>query len=289
MVNGENINLKKAIIETASEETNPAGDSYRCLDLSATKRLARSFNLTGRIIEIAALEAGIIPERYQRSLGTVGVNGQISLLKSTAGVLGAGGLGGFALELLARMGLGRLVVVDGDNFSESNLNRQLVATEENLGEAKAEAAKKRIIQINSGVEVEAFNCLAEKDNLVQLFSSCDIILDCLDNLPSRFALEKACTELGVPMVHGAIAGFLGQVAVIKPGRPVLTKLYGQENSQTRHGVETQLGNPAVTPAMLASWQVGEALKILAGLEGVLPEATLLIIDMQSGESYRVEL
>ncbi|MFO7952005.1 MAG: HesA/MoeB/ThiF family protein [Bacillota bacterium] len=281
--------LKDAIAGLISEEINPAGESYRCLRLSATRQLAREFSLPGKQVEIAALEEGIVPERYQRSLGTVGMNGQINLLRSKVGVLGAGGLGGFAFELLARMGVGHLIVVDGDSFSESNLNRQLVATEETLDEPKAKVAQKRIKQVNSAIDIEVFSCLGEKENLYQLFAGCDIVLDCLDNLPSRFVLEKVCTDLAVPMIHGAIAGFLGQLAVIRPGKPVLGKIYGNSNEETRHGVEAQLGNPAVTPAMLGSWQAGEAIKILAGLEGVLPEGSLLIIDMQNGESYQIEL
>ena len=282
-------NLQKAVNDTANEQVSPSGDSYLCLNSAAIKKLASSFDISARLVEMAALEGGVIPERYQRSLGTVGINGQINLLKSTAGVLGAGGLGGFVLELLARMGVGNLVVVDDDIFTESNLNRQLMATEINLGQSKAEAAAKRIEDINSAVEVKACSCRGDAENLSGLFSRCDVVLDCLDNLPSRFDLEKACTELNIPMVHGAIAGFLGQLTVIRPGRPVLSKIYGEAAGGARQGVEAQLGNPAFTPAMLASWQSAEAIKLLAGLDGALPEGKLLVIDMQSGESYSLDL
>lgn len=280
--------LRKITLDAAVEGTDPAGDSYLYLTLQSTGLIASENNVSKRIVEIAALEADIIPDRYQRSIGTVGTEGQIKLLEAKVGVIGAGGLGGFVLELLSRMGVGRLVVVDGDSFTDSNLNRQLLGLETNLGKSKVRAAAERIIEVNSSVEVETHHCLGTSSNLPEIFKGCDLVLDCLDNLPSRFDLEKVCGELGITMIHGAIAGFLGQIAVIRPDQPLLSAIYGNiAESGAKRGVETQLGNPAATPAMLASWQVNEAVKYLAGLEGVLASDKLLIIDMQAGESYQV--
>ncbi len=282
--------LHQLVSGAASVKMNPAGDQYSSLSLPASKEMAKKHGISRQMVEIAALEAEIIPERYQRSIGTVGIEGQIRLLKSTVGVVGAGGLGGFALELLARMGVGRLLVVDDDVFNESNLNRQLIAHEKNLEYPKADAAAKRISEINGAVAVKAFNRRGDVSNLPDIFEGCDLLLDCLDNLSSRYDLEKVSSKLGVYMIHGAIAGFLGQLAVIRPDQPVLKYIYGPEGEgQFDKGAEVQLGNPATTPAMLASWQANEAVKILAGLEGVLPKDKLLIIDMQSGESFLLEV
>ncbi len=286
----DNKKLEKAILDAALEAHNPAGENYRSLTLAKTVDLANSSALSVRLVEQVALEAGVIPERYQRSVGTVGVEGQIRLLKAKVGIVGAGGLGGFALELLARMGVGKLVIVDDDTFSDSNLNRQLLAEEDNLGESKAETAVKRIAAVNSSVEVTAHHARGDLGSMPLFFSGCDLVLDCLDNLPSRFELEEVCAQLGVVMIHGAIAGFLGQLAVIRPGRPLLKSIYGSvAESGVKKGVEIHLGNPAATPAMLAAWQASEAVKFLAGLDGVLPPDKLLIIDMQAGESYQVEV
>ncbi|MBW6462922.1 MAG: HesA/MoeB/ThiF family protein [Firmicutes bacterium] len=282
--------LRKIILDAAVEGTDPAGGSYLYLTLQSTGLIASENNLSNRVVELAALKADIIPDRYQRSIGTVGTKGQIKLLEAKVGVIGAGGLGGFALELLSRMGVGRLVVVDGDNFADSNLNRQLFGLETNLGKSKVRAAAERIIEVNSSVELETHHCLGTSSNLPEIFRGCDLVLDCLDNLPSRFDLEKVCGELEITMIHGAIAGFLGQIAVIRPDQPLLSAIYGNiAESGAKKGVETQLGNPAATPAMLASWQASEAVKYLAGLEGVLASNKLLIIDMQAGESYQVEV
>lgn len=286
----ETQSIKEAIALKAKDGTNPGGSSYSYLTIAATAELAAAHNLSTRQVEIAALDLEIVPERYERSIGTVGLAGQKKLLQATVGVIGAGGLGGFALELLARMGVGRLIVVDDDTFSDSNLNRQLLATERNLGQEKANTAAGRIAAVNSSVEVKAVKCRGDADNLPQIFAPCDLVLDCLDNLSSRFALEKACSKLGVIMVHGAIGGFLGQLAVIRPDRPLLEAIYGTVGSDGfDKGVELQLGNPAATPAMVASWQVSEAVKILAQQESVLAADKMLIIDMQSGETYQIEI
>ncbi len=282
--------LHNAVLSVALTGIDPAGDEYSYITLALTGLLAQEHGISGRLVELAALEAGIIPERYHRSIGTLGVAGQIRLLNSTVGILGAGGLGGFALELLARMGVGKLVVIDGDVFSDSNLNRQLLATEKNLDQLKVDAAEDRISRVNGAVEVETFNCRGDRSNLPEIFADCDLVLDCLDNLPSRFDLEKVCGDLNIIMIHGAIAGLLGQLAVIRPGKPLLSSIYGSLGEEgIEKGVEVKLGNPAFTPAMLASWQVGEAVKVLAGLDDILPPDRMLIIDMQSCESYQVEV
>ncbi len=282
--------LHHAVLNAALTGKDPAGAEYSYISLAVTGQLAREHDISGRLVELAALEAGVIPERYQRSIGTLGIAGQIRLLNSTVGVIGAGGLGGFTLELLARMGVGRLIVIDGDTFSDSNLNRQLLATEKTLDEPKADTAEVRISEVNGAVDVKAFNCHGDQSNLPEIFADCDLVLDCLDNLPSRFDLEKVCGDLNIIMIHGAIAGFLGQLAVIRPGRPLLSAIYGSIGEKgIAKGVEAQLGNPAFTPAMLAAWQAGEAVKVLAELDGILPADMMLIIDMQSGESYRIEV
>ncbi len=282
--------IQEAVLQKATERVNPAEEKYLSISVAAVGELARLHDLAGWWVEIAALESEVIPERYQRSISSLGLEGQKKLLASSIGVVGAGGLGGFALELLARMGVGRLVIIDGDNFSESNLNRQLLATESTMGQSKAFEAARRISEINSSLEVEVHHCRGERSNMGPIFSGCHLVLDCLDNLPSRFELEEVCGQLGVAMVHGAIAGFIGQLAVIRPERPLLSLIYGNvRESGASQGVEVRLGNPAFTPAMLAAYQAGEAVKLLAGLEGVLPADRMMIIDMQSGSSYLVEV
>ena len=281
---------EKVLRRESREGVNPGGEKYNYLSVEAVGTLSDHTGEERRSVELAALKAGIIPERYQRSIGTVGINGQIKLLEARVGVAGCGGLGGITLEMLARMGVGTLVAVDDDTFADSNLNRQLLALEENLGRPKVEAAASRIKMVNSAVNLVTYHCRGDRTNLPEIFAGCNLVIDCLDNLHSRFDLEKACIKLNVPLVHGAIAGFLGQVAVIRPDKPLLASIYGSESDRSSdRGVERELGNPATTPSMIASWQVIEAVKYLARLDGVLPSGKMLIIDMYSGESYQLEL
>lgn len=277
------------LLKTSRCGVNPAGESYRCLSLEDTVSLAGRLGLTRRELEIAALEAGVIPDRYQRNLGTIGIAGQIKLLRARAGIVGAGGLGGFAVELLARCGVGRLTVIDSDSFDTTNLNRQLYALEGGLRLNKAAAAAHRVEGINGAVEVTAHRCRGDSGNLPRLLQGSDLVLDCLDNLQTRFSLEEACQKLKIPLVHGAIAGFMGQVAVIRPGRPLLAAIYGRQTAQIPdRGVETNFGNPSFTPAVVAAWQAAEAVKLLAGLGASLDD-TLLLIDLFSGETTRLAL
>ena len=114
------------------------------LSLADTDALARGCKVSRREVEIAALQMSMLPERYRRNHGTVGWQGQIRLLQATVGIVGAGGLGGWIIEGLARMGVGRLIVIDGDVFEENNLNRQAGCTESTLGRPKAQVMAERV-------------------------------------------------------------------------------------------------------------------------------------------------
>ena len=250
------------------------------LSISAVRQLAEEFDLPPREVEIRALEERILPVRYLRSLGTVGWEGQIKLLKATVAVVGLGGLGGNVVEGLARAGIGRLIVIDGDVFVEHNLNRQILSTEANLGTSKVEVAKARVAEINSAVEVIARPVEAAAESLPQLLEGAEVVVDALDRLPTRLMLQDAAQSLGIPMVHGAIAGMVGQVMTIFPGDKGLYALYGRGEVPER-GIEAQQGCPTATPMMIAAWQMQEVLKILLG-KGELLRHRMLFMDAEAG-------
>ncbi len=282
--------LHRVLLETSSFCPEYCQAGQKLIHLKDVCNVAFNQNMSVRNVEIAALENSIIPIRYIKNMGLLGVSGQIKLLKSSVAIVGAGGLGGYVIELLSRMGVGKLIIIDYDSIDESNLNRQLLALENNLDRAKVDAAVERIDEINSAVEVQTFKSKGQRSNLKQMLPGCSLVVDCLDNLTSRFDLEESCAELGLIMVHGAIAGFLGQMAVIYPDRPLLAAIYGYRNEmKNERGVEAQLGNPAFTPAMLAAWQAGEVVKILAELSGAEENDKLTIIDMFSGDTHRIKL
>ncbi|HWQ61894.1 MAG TPA: ThiF family adenylyltransferase, partial [Negativicutes bacterium] len=145
-----------------------------------------------------------------------------------------------------------------------NLNRQLLATEGNLGTNKAAAAASRVACVNPDVTVEPVPRMLDDGNAALLLTGVDVVVDALDNIGGRLLLGRVARELGIPLVHGAIAGFTGQVATVLPGDPGLEKIYTRAAGASR-GIETILGNPAATPAIAAALQVQEVVKLLTGV------------------------
>jgi len=173
-------------------------------------------------------------------------------------VVGCGGLGGHIIDQLARIGVGFLRVVDGDVFEASNLNRQLLSKVDLLGVSKAKAAADHIARVDPDVSVEAVESFLTEDNVVQLLTGCDIVLDALDNIPSRRILATACEKANVPYVYGAISGWVAQAAVSMPVDRLIDKLYPQK---------IELGDKSVlsfTPALCASMQTALCVKLLTG-------------------------
>jgi molybdopterin/thiamine biosynthesis adenylyltransferase len=277
----------RAVLQARVREEAQHENDVAVLPLNRERALAGEAGCSPREVELAALEAGVCPRRYLRNLGTLGLAGQARLLRSTVAVIGLGGLGGYVAEALARMGVGRLVLVDGDVFEDHNLNRQLLSSEANLGCAKIEVARRRVAEINAAVEVVAWAAVLDRDNAAQLLHGAEVVVDCLDKLPTRFVLQSAAQALGVPMVHGSIAGYLGQVMTIFPGDPGLCALYGDGEIPER-GVEVELGNPAATPMMIAAWQVQEVIKLLLPCGEPL-RRRLLIMDAESGTAMVMEM
>ena len=253
----------------------------RLLGLDAERRISSALGLSRREVELAAIDSRILPERYLRNLGTVGWDGQRKLLESTVAIVGCGGLGGWIVEGLARMGAGCLVVIDADTFEENNLNRQALCSEDSIGEAKTAHVTRRVSAVNGATEIRAYQTWASRDNLPELLAGATVVVDALDVLPTRLMLQDVAQNLGIPMVHGAIAGYTGQVMTILPGDTGLYALYGRGPVPER-GIETQWGNPAATPMMVAAWQIQEAVKVITG-QGSLLRNRLLFMDAQSGE------
>jgi len=257
------------------------------LSLGEARALAAEYGCSLRTVEEQALLAGLAPTRYARNLGTTGLRGQVHLLRACVAVVGCGGLGGWIVEALARMGVGRLVLIDGDCFEESNLNRQMGCTEANLGRPKAACLAERVRAVNGAVEVTAHRVRLGAGNAAALLDGADVVVDALDTLPDRLTLARAVAALGLPLVHGAIGGYTGQVMTILPGDAGLAALYSEEASPAR-GVEVDLGNPAATPMMVAAWQAQEVVKLLLG-EGEPIRNRLLVLDAEYGEVTEIRL
>lgn len=256
------------------------------LSWNVQQKAAEKFGLTPGEVEEAALAAGILPSRYLRNRATIGVSDQLALHRSCVAVIGCGGLGGYIVEQLARVGVGKIVAVDPDRFEEHNLNRQLLATTENLGALKAGAAARRAAVVNPAVTVIPVTEAFGKKNGYGILSGCCLAIDALDNIHVRLELASVCRDMSIPLVHGAICGWYGQVATQMPGDRTLEKVYG--SSPREKGAETLMGNPAFTPAVVASLQVAEAVKIILKKDGVLAGRILYInlLDMET-ETYTI--
>ena len=173
-------------------------------------------------------------------------------------MVGCGGLGGHIIDQLCRIGVGTLRVCDGDVFDPSNLNRQLLSRVPLLGVSKAKAAADHIANVNPDVTVEAVETFMTRKTVHSLIEGCDIVLDALDNIPSRRLLAAACSEAGIPYVYGAIAGWVAQAAISMPGDELIAKLYPQEVEIRDKSVLS------FTPAMCASMQTSLCVKLLTG-------------------------
>ena len=197
-------------------------------------------------------------ERYSRNIPAVSMEDMETLRRSKVLVVGCGGLGGFILEYLARMGVGELTAVDGDVFCESNLNRQILSTVNNMGMNKAQAAAERIREINPDVRVTAVPEFFTKENAAGLLSDVDLVMDALDNVSARHLLEDAASEAGLPIIHGAISGWDLQVMLVRAGTGKLHMLYPEGS---RPGTKTSL---PFTPAACAALQAAMAVRYLCG-------------------------
>ena len=152
---------------------------------------AETYGLTVGQIEEAALQAGLLPSRYQRNRKTLSTADQLTLFRSTVIVIGCGGLGGYIIEELARLGVGRLKAVDPDVFEEHNLNRQLMSTVAALGQPKAQVASARVSQINPAVQITALREHFSKENGRSLLDGSDVAVDALDSITTRLELAEA--------------------------------------------------------------------------------------------------
>ncbi|GAF70228.1 unnamed protein product [marine sediment metagenome] len=273
--------ILKELEKIKEEAINSAGKKYYSILVKQVKEIARKFQTKSREIEISALQNNIIPERYQRNLGVISPSEQAKLLQSKVSIIGAGGLGGTVLELLARIGIGKLIIADKDIIVDSNLNRQILSTENNLGKSKTEFAVKRVKEIDSSIEIVGYSVFINSDNVKKVIEGAEVAVDALDNLPSRFVLQKACRDLKIPLVHGAIAGFNGQLTTIFPEDKGLELIYGSNKDLPEHGSEVELGAPTVTPALIASLEAQEVVKILLK-RGKLFRNKLLYLDIEDG-------
>lgn len=210
-------------------------------------------------------------DRYIRNEKMLTKEENLILRTKTVAIIGCGGLGGYIIEMLGRLGVGTLKVVDKDVFEESNLNRQILSDTINIGQRKAEAALERMKLINPDIKVLSYIINFDSSSGEEILQNCDVVIDALDSIESRLILESYCEKMNIPLVHGAITGWYGQISTIFPGDRTLNKFYNNKPEK-----ENTLGNPSFTPALVGAIQVSETLKLLIGRGNVLKNKIMFI-------------
>ena len=214
-------------------------------------------------------------------------------------VIGCGGIGGETIEMLARMGIGELILVDKDAYDLSNLNRQTLATIKDLGLVKSEVAAEKVRLINPYVKTTTFNEHIDQTNIDKVIADSDIVIDALDNVLTRVIVSRKAKEKGIPYIHGAIHGTMGQITVFLPNSdktyeemfnlPSLGKELDDETVAALKNVTS--GVPPVigpTPNLIGCLEAMEAYKVITGVGKVTVAPKILTFDLLDLGSFSLD-
>jgi len=211
-------------------------------------------------------------ERYDRQIimRGIGEEGQEKLKRAKVVVAGSGGLGSPAAMYLTAAGVGTLRIIDNDKVELSNLNRQILHWDKDIGTCKVDSAKEKLSSLNKSVRIEAINETINESNVLSLIEGFDVIVDAMDNLQARFLLNKTAIKLNIPFIHGAIYGFEGRATTIIPGKTACLRcIY--------HGVAPKEKFPVigVAPGIIGCIEAAEALKYLLNTGSLLNNRLLI--------------
>ena len=233
-----------------------------------------------------------------RQMSIVDEREQEKFKSSRIAVIGCGGIGGQTIEMLARMGVGELVLVDEDSFDWTNLNRQTLATTEEIGLVKSEIAKQKIEKINPYVKVTSFNEHVDESNIDKILNDTDIVIDALDNIITRVIVSRKARDNMIPYIHGAIHGTLGQITVFLSNTKSYEEMFNlpSEGKELNDEVIEDLMNltsgvpPAIgpTPNLIGCLEAMEAYKIITGIGKVTVAPKILTFDLLDLSSFKIE-
>ena len=222
-------------------------------------------------------------ERLLRNIPALSEEEQNILKKSRVAVIGCGGLGGYVIEHLVRLGIGHVTAADGDEFSATNLNRQLYALSETLGRNKALAAADRAKAIDPNISFRAVPAFLTEENAGTVLEDADIVIDALDSASARLILEKACAAKGLYLVHGAAEGWEAQTVLVPPGSGLLEKLYGNA-AETPSSPSVLSFAPGCCAAMEAALAVRQLVR-----PGSVTAGELCCFSLETGRFTALEL
>ena len=226
--------------------------------------------------------------RYSRQvlLPEIGPQGQEKLAMARAVVIGCGALGTHSLSLLVRAGVGSVTVVDRDLVELTNLQRQTLFLEDDVGRAKADAAQERLRRINSEVAVKGVAGEVSPSNVDAFVGDATVVIDATDNMETRYVVNDACVRAGVPWVYGGAVGVSGMAMVVSKGGPCLRCVFPRPPRQGMLPTCNTVGIANTLPGMVASVQVTEAFKIMMGKDHT-PE--LMVMDVWSHDIQKIKV
>jgi len=236
-------------------------------------------------------------EIIDRQRGILNKKEQLKLKNSKITVIGCGGIGGAVIEMLARMGVLHLKIVDKDKFDVSNINRQLMSSMERVGQAKTEVTKEIIETINPFVEVETFNTELNQENVDEIVAGSSVVVDALDNLTARIITSRCAFKLQIPFVHGAIHGTMGQITTFTSETPTYEETFKlssfgkdlndevlSEVEKIARAVPPVMGS---VPNIVGCLQAFEVVKILTGRGNIITAPEVLIFDLMKKKPFSV--
>jgi molybdopterin-synthase adenylyltransferase len=236
-------------------------------------------------------------EIVNRQKGILNKEEQLMLKNSKITIIGCGGIGGAAIEMLARMGVGKLRIVDKDVFDLSNINRQLMSNMKNVGRPKTEVTEYEIRSINPFLEVKSFNEEMNHKNVSKIINGSDLVVDALDNLLSRILVSRCAEKLDIPFIHGAIHGTMGQITVFTKETPTYEELFKLPSSGNKltdkmvakvnkldQEVPPVLGP---VPNIVGCLQAFEVFKLISGKGRVILAPRVLICDLIREEPFSI--
>jgi molybdopterin-synthase adenylyltransferase len=222
---------------------------------------------------------------------------QLKLKNSKITVIGCGGIGGSVIEMLTRMGVNHLKIVDKDKFDVSNINRQLMSSMDRVGQYKTEVTKEIISSINPFMEVEAFNTELNETNVDGIIENCSVVVDALDNLKARIITSRSALKQKIPFVHGAIHGTMGQITTFTSETPTyeeIFKLSSLDQELTEKVLQdvnklTKAAPPVISPIpnIVGCLQAFEVVKILTGRRNIITSPEVLIFDLMKKNPFSI--
>ncbi len=226
--------------------------------------------------------------RYSRQtlLKEIGERGQRKLAKGKAVVIGCGALGTHSASLLARAGVGSILIVDRDKVELSNLQRQTLFSELDLDEYKAAVAEGLLKQVNSEVDIRSKVIEVSAENVEDIVKGASVVVDATDNMDTRFVVNDACVKLGIPWIYGGAVGTAGMVMAVVPTGPCLRCVFPNLPPQGHLPTCNTVGIVNTLPSTVSSIQITEALKVMLG-ESTTPE--LMVVDVWSEDFQKIRV